>query len=104
MKRLVQQDTSFVRKAALCHGTPCGLAGQLAEAGSPEVAQRLFCRPEDPPSASDVAIDSICEYALEGYGKAANRYRDPEVASEKDRKRRVRKAKAKMQDNHQRNT
>ncbi len=63
-----------------------------------------MCRPEDPPSASDVAIDSICEYALEGYGKAANRYQDPEIASEKDRKRRVRKAKAKMQDNHRRNT
>lgn len=61
-----------------------------------------WCRPEDPPSASDVAIDSICEYALEGYGRAANKYQDPEIASEKDRKRRVRKAKAKMQDNHRR--
>ena len=63
-----------------------------------------MCRPKDPPSASDVAIDSICEYALEGYGRAASRYQDPEAASEKDRKRRVKKAKAKMQENHKRKT
>ena len=35
-------------------------------------------------------------------GRLQTGTRDPEVASEKDRKRRVRKAKAKMQDSHRR--
>ncbi|CAL5220021.1 g1967 [Coccomyxa viridis] len=50
--------------------------------------------PADPPSASDIVIDSICEYALEGYGMASDKYVDPEVSVEKDRRRRVSKAKA----------
>ncbi len=52
------------------------------------------CRPSNPPSASDIAIDSMCEYALSGYGKASLLdYEDPEETQEKDRKRRVKKAK-----------
>ena len=51
-------------------------------------------RPANPPSASDIVIDSICEYALEGYGMASDKYVDPEVSVEKDRRRRVSKAKA----------
>ncbi len=54
----------------------------------------MLCRPADPPSASDIVIDSICEYALEGYGMASDKYVDPEVSVEKDRRRRVSKAKA----------
>ena len=54
----------------------------------------VLCRPADPPSASDIVIDSICEYALEGYGRASDKYVDPEVSVEKDRRRRVGRAKA----------
>ena len=54
----------------------------------------VMCRPADPPSASDIVIDSICEYALEGYGMASDKYVDPEISVEQDRRRRVSKAKA----------
>lgn len=54
----------------------------------------MLCRPANPPSASDVVIDSICEYALEGYGRAADKFEDVETTQEKDRRRRVKRAKA----------
>jgi len=54
----------------------------------------VLCRPADPPSASDIVIDSICEYALEGYGRAADKYEDPEASQEKDRRRKVSRARA----------
>ena len=64
--------------------------------GLQEAPQSLLAlrRPADPPSASDIVIDSICEYALEGYGRASDMYVDPEVSVEKDRRRRVSRAKA----------
>ena len=58
------------------------------------VNMSVLCRPADPPSASDIVIDSICEYALEGYGRAADKYEDPEASQEKDRRRKVSRARA----------
>lgn len=54
----------------------------------------MVCRPSTPPSASDVVIDSMCEYALSGYGKSSLAdYEDPDETQEKNRRRRVKKAK-----------
>ncbi|EIE20708.1 hypothetical protein COCSUDRAFT_54203 [Coccomyxa subellipsoidea C-169] len=50
--------------------------------------------PSNPPSASDIIIDSMCEYALTGYGGTAlNEFEDLDVKQERDRKRNVAAAK-----------
>lgn len=52
------------------------------------------CRPSNPPSASDIIIDSMCEYALTGYGGTdLNEFEDLDVKQERDRKRKVKAAK-----------
>ena len=54
-------------------------------------------RPSNPPSASDVVIEGMCEYALNGYGQTnLMEFEEQEEVQERDRKRRVRKYKDKM--------
>jgi hypothetical protein len=53
-------------------------------------------RPSNPPSASDVVIEGMCEYALNGYGQTnLMEFEDQEEVQERDRKRRVKKYKDK---------
>ena len=48
------------------------------------------CRPSNPPSASDIAIEGICEYALNGYGQTKlMEFEEAEVVEERDKKRQV---------------
>ena len=50
----------------------------------------VACRPSNPPSASDIAIEGICEYALNGYGQTKlMEFEEAEVVEERDKKRQV---------------
>lgn len=55
-------------------------------------------RPSNPPSASDVVIEGMCEYALNGYGQTnLMQFEEHEEVQERDRKRRVKKYKDKKE-------